>query len=88
MKRSLQWYDKLNYSGGMGVAYNNLGVLHDIRGDWPNAISCYERAYSLQKSIGDLENQACSLDNLGILYLAKGDFSASPAQPENRLEDS
>ncbi len=77
VQRSLQWYDKLNYSWGMGVAYNNLGVLHDIRGDWSNAISCYERAYSLQKSIGDLENQACSLDNLGILYLAKGDFTAS-----------
>ncbi len=83
---SLQWYDKLNYSWGMGVAYNNLGVLHDIRGDWTSAISCYERAYSLQKSIGDLENQACSLDNLGILRMAMGDYAASQQNLKTALK--
>ncbi len=69
---SLKLYQGINNPRGMGIAFTNLGILNDINGNWPRAIDYYERAHELQKSIGDLENQARSLENLGALRMAIG----------------
>ena len=72
VRRSLQLYEEVGYSWGIAVALSNLGVLHDVLGQWPAAIAYYEKAYVLQQSVGDLEHQARSLDNLGVLRMSMG----------------
>ena len=85
LELSLKLYKEENNLRGTGVTQTNLGVLHDIEGDWSKAIEYYERAYKVQKEIGDLDNQACSLDNLGILRMALGDHKATRRDLEAAL---
>ncbi len=91
---SLKLYSKLSYSWGIGVAYINLGLLHDIMGHWSKAAKYYQKAYTLQKTIGDLENQAISLYNTGGLSVASGNQKAArryfntALAISNRLGDS
>lgn len=72
VKRSLHLYETVSYSWGIAVAFSNLGVLHDVLGEWRKAIDYYEKAYALQQSMEDLEHQARTLDNLGILRMSMG----------------
>jgi tetratricopeptide (TPR) repeat protein len=83
---SLKLYESSGYYWGTAIAYGNLGILSDIRGDWSRAVEYHERAYALQQLIGDLESQARTLDNLGILRMARGEHEAARLDLEASLQ--
>lgn len=85
VERSLELYRSLGYFWGMGVAYVNLGVLHDVLGQWPKSIEYYEQARQLQQVIGDIQNEAVTLNNLGFLRMLMGEHEAARRDLENGL---
>jgi tetratricopeptide (TPR) repeat protein len=54
-----------------------LGNTHHLRGDYPRAIACYQRAVDIAREIADLFNEADTLSSLGEVYRSAGDLAAA-----------
>lgn len=53
--------------GSKDQAYNNIGYIHELRGEWEDAVNCY------QKSIQDNPQQERAQKNLAHVYSQVGD---------------
>ena len=73
--KSLAASEKANRLMGIVEAYtlNTLGTLYDELGDFPHALTYYDRGLAIRKDIGDKWGEAGSLDNIGNVYLKQGD---------------
>jgi tetratricopeptide (TPR) repeat protein len=58
-----------------GVAW--LGYAHHQRGDYFEAIACYERAIALSRDLADRFNEADTLSSLGDVHHSAGDMGAA-----------
>jgi serine phosphatase RsbU (regulator of sigma subunit)/tetratricopeptide (TPR) repeat protein len=65
---------KSSFKRGLGSAYNNIGMVHDIRGNYDKAIEYYLRSVGISEEMADKEGMASSYNNLGVMYYFKGDF--------------
>ena len=54
------------------VAYNNIGFINKRRGNKTAAIQNYEKALSIQESIGDKKEVSVSLTNIGAYFYQQG----------------
>ena len=61
---------------GESAVWDSLGYIHHHRGDFREAIACYERALDLTRD-GDRFNKADTLNNLGDVHLSAGDPAAT-----------
>lgn len=84
LKEALALAQKLNFLKGEAAAWNGLGVVEDIRGDFTQAEIFYKKALDIRRRLGDLRDVGASLNNLGVLYEMAGRFdSALTTHSEN-----
>ena len=57
----------------MASALNTQGVSFAIRGDYPKALEYFQRVLKIHEEIGDKNNIANSLNNMGNIYTSQGD---------------
>lgn len=62
------------YKQREAVLHNNLGSLHEARGERVEAREHYERSLAVRRDIGDVSGEANVLHNLGRLASALGDL--------------
>ncbi|MBO0818759.1 MAG: tetratricopeptide repeat protein, partial [Actinobacteria bacterium] len=60
-----------------GAIWDSLGYAHHQRGDYDQAIVCYERAIALSRVLADRFNEADTLTSLGDVHHSAGDIGAA-----------
>ncbi|CAF3804600.1 unnamed protein product [Adineta steineri] len=63
----------------IAAVYNNIGAIHNIRGELNLALKNYEIAYEMRRKQlpSNHPHIASSLSNIGFIYQAKGDFNTA-----------
>ena len=82
-KKSIEFYGKslelsmaINDPDGIALSYNNIGVVHSIDNKNDLALDYYSRALAIREKMSSSEkNQGTILNNMGNIYLEKGDYS-------------
>jgi len=77
IKEAISLAQKLGFKQGEATAWNGLGVLEEIRGNYKGAIANYEKALALRQSLGDQRGASGVLVNLGNAYESLGDLPAA-----------
>src|ERR1017187_544593 len=72
--QSLILAEKINYQKGVAYAYNVIGMVFDITGDYSSSMNYYDRAFNIFKSLDAKDGLGKTYDNIGIIYREKGDF--------------
>ncbi len=54
--------------------YNQLGLLFHAQGKHDSALEHYQKAYDIDKKIGDKEGEGTTLNNIAMIYDAQGDY--------------
>jgi tetratricopeptide (TPR) repeat protein len=75
-ERSLAMMREMGERGVEGAVWDSLGYIHHHRGDFQQAIACYEQALDLTRD-GDRFNEADTLNSLGDVHLSAGDPAAA-----------
>lgn len=77
LKDALALAQRLNDAKGEAYAWNGLGVLEEIRGNYPQAERSYQKALGIRQRLGDLGAVGASLNNLGVFYELQGRFDSA-----------
>ena len=75
VEQSLEIYKTLHYHWGIANTLTNLGILHFSMEKWSQAIDYLTRANLLREEYGDDPERPNSLNNLGEVLTAMGEFS-------------
>lgn len=59
---------------GIASTVDDIGKLHWLRGDYPQALEFTRTALAMRRKIGDRRSIALSLNNLGLVYQDSGQF--------------
>ncbi len=65
---------------------NNLGVIHEHRGEHEAALAKYEESLKIEEELGDHLGVASSLLNLGNIHYFRGEYEAALARYEESLK--
>ena len=57
---------------GEGVALNNIGMVHDSRGRYAEALEAYQQALAIRRDVGDRAGEGVTLNNIGQVYETRG----------------
>lgn len=68
---------KITFPKGEAVAWNGLGVVEEIRGDFAKAEAFYKKALDIRRRLDDLRAIGASLNNLGVLNELQGRFDSA-----------
>ncbi|MFD1188145.1 tetratricopeptide repeat-containing sensor histidine kinase [Pontibacter rugosus] len=68
---------KLNDKKGIALAYNNIGVAHDMYGDYSKASNYYFKSLRIREAIGDSAGISASYNNLASIYATQSNFEKS-----------
>jgi predicted ATPase len=67
-EESERMFEKMNDLNGMGVAYNNLGLVYKDMGDLEKALEISIKSLEIREKVGDIHGIAASNANIGIIY--------------------
>ena len=73
-REAINLAEKLGYEAGAGAAWNGLGNVEDINGNFKEAESAYNKALEIRRKLGLKPKEASTLNNLGLLYEYAGLF--------------
>lgn len=73
LQESILLAQKIGYPKGEAQAYNNLGVVEDIAGNWEGVEINYTKALEIRKKLGDKAGIASLYNNIGNLKESLGD---------------
>jgi tetratricopeptide (TPR) repeat protein len=59
---------------GMAGSYNNIGLIHDDKGDYDKALEFYFKSLRLTEELNNKYGMALLYNNIGIIHDNKGDF--------------
>jgi tetratricopeptide (TPR) repeat protein len=68
------------------LCLNNIGSVHNAKGDYSQALQYFERSLEIMERIGDLKGIASSLNNIGNLYGNTGEYDKALEYDEKSLE--
>ena len=72
-KSSTREIEKRAFRRSLAAALNNIGYVHDIKGDIPLALEYYNKAIKVLEVIGSKEGVASALNSMAYLYVNQGD---------------
>ena len=81
-EQTLSLAEELKYKKGIGSAYNSMGVINHIKGDYINAFVFFKKELQLNLEIGNKRSLANSYNSLGNTYMYQGKY---PEALENFL---
>ena len=70
----------------LAIAYGNLGVVYQTRGDLAQAEAMHRKALELNEALGRKKGIAHAYNNLGIVYRVRGDLAQAEAMYRKALE--
>jgi tetratricopeptide (TPR) repeat protein/transcriptional regulator with XRE-family HTH domain len=70
---------------GEAGALDELGLLHEITGDYPSATARLAQAVELYRELGDLRGQVYALNHLGLVQTDVSDYPAAKASHRQAL---
>ena len=59
------------------IAYNNIGLSYDVKGDFQKALSTYQKSLAIKEELGDKKGMASTYNNIGIIYKSLGNMAMS-----------
>ncbi|MFN3316971.1 MAG: tetratricopeptide repeat protein, partial [Raineya sp.] len=68
-KQALDLALKNNYERGTSKAYNNLGVIMRVKGDYPKSLSYFFQALQIDEKLLDDRETARTLSGIGAVYV-------------------
>lgn len=77
LKDALALAQRLNDAKGEAYAWNGLGVIEEIRGNYPQSERFYQKSLGIRQRLGDLGAVGASLNNLGVFYELQGRFDSA-----------
>jgi tetratricopeptide (TPR) repeat protein len=83
-----QYHRLLNRLDKRGVAFalHNLGVIHQDRGEYDEALKKYQQSLEIKEYLGDREGVAGSLHEIGRLHQARGEYDEALKKYQQSLE--
>ncbi|MBI4930328.1 MAG: tetratricopeptide repeat protein [Bacteroidetes bacterium] len=60
---------------GIAIAYNNIGLVYDYHGDYPNALDYYIKGLKVAEVLENKNIMAAILGNIGNVYDAQDDYT-------------
>ena len=72
-KSSTSNVEKKAFRRALAAALNNIGYVHDIKGDIPQALEYYKKALNVQQMLGSKEGIAAAMNSIAYLYINQGD---------------
>ncbi len=75
LERALVQAERLGDRILLGRAVNNLGITHHTRGEYPQALECFERALRIREGIGYLIGTIVNHHNIGDSWLRMDDLA-------------
>ena len=73
-RRALKLYDGVGDLRGQARCHNNLGISHQLRGEWADAQVELERAITAARGAGMREIWGLAALNSGVMALKRGDY--------------
>jgi len=70
---------------GQAGTLDELGLLQQLRGDYPAATAALAQAAALYRDLGDQPGQAHALNHLGLVHQDTGDYQAAAASHRQAL---
>lgn len=64
----------ISFDKGISEAYNNLGFISRLKGNYPLALDYHEKALKIDKKTRNRDAQAITLKNIGNVYLSQGHY--------------
>lgn len=77
LQEAISLAKKLKFIKGEASAWNGLGVVEEIKGNYATAQHYYQKALALRRQLGDLGEIGASLNNIGVLLEATGHFDSA-----------
>ncbi|MEO0136515.1 MAG: tetratricopeptide repeat protein [candidate division WOR-3 bacterium] len=74
IKKVKKWSSDPGLKKTMLVAYNNLAIVHQLKGEPAKAIALCERALTIAHEIGEFRGQRLIYNTLGIAYRMQGEY--------------
>lgn len=71
---ALQFSKKIHFKKGEGDAYNNLGIIYNYLGNYPEAMINYFSSLNIKEKTGDKIGMAKSCNNIGMIYYHQGNY--------------
>jgi class 3 adenylate cyclase/Flp pilus assembly protein TadD len=62
------------YPKAKAKAFQLLAITAHMQGDIPDALSYFEQSLAIETQLGDTQNMASTLNNLGLLYKGEGKY--------------
>ncbi|MBK9336456.1 MAG: tetratricopeptide repeat protein [Lewinellaceae bacterium] len=72
LREAVALAQRLKFLRGEAAAWNGLGVVEELRGNWEQAQSYYRKALSQRQSLGNINDITNTLNNLAVLYEMSG----------------
>ena len=66
--------EKIKFPKGIAGAYNNIGVIHDYKGDYEKALEFFFKSLKINEEVDDKQVIASSYNNIGNIQYNKGDY--------------
>ncbi len=73
----LKLAEELGYKAGMANAYNNLGLVNRMQGNYDYAIDCFKNSNRIFEELNDQKSIAMNLNNLGTVYFNMGYYTTA-----------
>jgi adenylate cyclase len=77
LREAIDLARQLQYTKGEAAAWNGLGVVEEIRGNYAEAQQYYRRGLELRRALGNAAEVGASLNNLGVLQELTGRFDSA-----------
>lgn len=74
VKRIKGWKSDISLKKTLSVAYNNLSIVHQLKGDPAKALNLCQKALSIAEEIGEVRGLRSIYNTLGIIYRIKGEY--------------
>jgi len=65
--------EKKSFRRSLAAAFNNIGYVHDIKGNIPQALEYYNKALNVLQLLGSKEGIASAMNSMAYLYINQGD---------------
>lgn len=73
-EQSLTWCKKINYHKGESEAIRNIGIAHDINGDYEKALQSFQEALKIAQKINYQKGIGKIYNNIAFIYYNKGQY--------------
>ncbi|MHA1105331.1 MAG: tetratricopeptide repeat protein [Promethearchaeota archaeon] len=85
-ENSLRIAEKLGNLKGKATFLNNIGMIHNAQGNYPEALKRYKEALQIAEQLGDLAEKAAFLNNIGMIHNAQGNYPEALKRYEEALQ--